>query len=136
MGLRASARSVPGTIRQEVLVDGRHRLVTDQPTGVGGMDLGPSPHELFPAALAACTVWALVQYSQTKGWELGEVTVDVDYDHQATPRRFRTVIRLGADLSDAQLERLHKVAAACPVRRSIESGIEFAERIEARRKAA
>ena len=136
MGLRASARSVPGTIRQEVLIDGRHRLVTDQPAGIGGTDLGPSPHELFPAALAACTVWVIVRYAQTKGWELGEVTVDVDYDHQATPRRFRTVIRLGADLSDAQLERLHKVAAACPVRRSIETGIEFAERIEARRKAA
>ena len=136
MGLRASARSVPGTIRQEVLIDGRHKLVTDQPAGIGGTDLGPSPHELFPAALAACTVWALVRYAQTKGWELGQVTVEVDYDHQSTPRRFQTVIRLGADLSDAQLERLQKVAAACPVRRSIETGIEFAERIEARRKAA
>jgi putative redox protein len=136
MGLRASARSVPGTIRQEVLIDGRHRLVTDQPAGIGGTELGPSPHELFPAALAACTVWALVRYAQTKGWELGEVTVEVDYDHHSTPRRFDTVIRLGGDLSDMQLERLHKVAAACPVRRSIETGIEFAERIETFRKAA
>ena len=136
MGLRASARSVPGTIRQEVLIDGRHRLVTDQPAGIGGTDLGPSPHELFPAALAACTVWTLVRYAQTKGWELGQVTVEVDYNHHSTPRRFDTVIRLGADLSDVQLERLHKVAAACPVRKSIETGIEFAERIEAGRKAA
>ena len=136
MGLRASACSVPGTIRQEVLIDGRHRLVTDEPAGIGGTDLGPSPHELLPAALAACTVWALVRYAQTKGWELGDVTVAVDYDHQSTPRRFQTVIRLGGDLSDAQLERLHKVAAACPVRRSIETGIEFAEHIEARRRAA
>ena len=62
------------------------------------------------------------------------MTVEVDYNHHSTPRRFDTVIRLGADLSDAQLERLHKVAAVCPVRRSIETGIEFAERIEAGRK--
>ena len=55
-----------------------------------------------------------MRYAQTKGWELGDVTVDVDYDHQSTPRRFQTVIRLGGDLSDFQLERLHKVAAACP----------------------
>ena len=81
-------------------------------------------------------MWALVRYAQTKGWELGQVTVEVDYNHHSTPRRFDTVIRLGADLSDAQLDRLHKVAAACPVRRSIETGIEFAERIETRRKAA
>ena len=99
MGLRASACSVPGTIRQEVVIDGRHRLVTDQPAGIGGTDLGPSPHELLPAALAACTVWALVRYAQTKGWELGDVTVAVDYDHQSTPRRFQTVIRLGGDLA-------------------------------------
>ena len=136
MGLRASARSVPGTIRQEVLVDGRHRLVTDQPVGIGGTDLGPSPHELFPAALAACTVWALVRYAQTKEWELGEVMVEVDYDHRSTPRRFDTTVRLSGDLSGAQLERLHQVAAACPLRRSIETGIEFAERIELRARAA
>jgi len=136
MGLRASARSVPGTIRQEVLIDGRHRLVTDQPADFGGTELGPSPHELFPAALAACTVWALVRYAQTKGWELGEVTVDVDYDHHSTPRRFDTTVRLTGELSDEQVERLHKVAVACPVRRSIATGIEFTERIESVRKAA
>ena len=136
MGLTASARAVPGTLRQEVLVDGRHRLVTDQPAPLGGTDLGPSPHELFPAALAACTVWALVRYAQTKHWELGEVWVDVDYDHQSTPRRFDTTVRLTGELSDEQLVRLHKVAAGCPLRRSIETGIEFAEHIESARKAA
>jgi len=136
MGLKASARAVPGTIRQEVLVAGRHRLVTDQPARIGGTELGPSPHELFPAALAACMVWALVRYADTKEWDLGDVTVDVDYDHRSTPRRFDTTIRLSGDLSAVQLERLHKVAAACPLRRSIEAGIEFAERIELERRAA
>lgn len=136
MGLTASARAVPDTFRQEVLVDGHHRLVTDQPALVGGTDVGPSPHELLPAALAACTVWALVRYAQTKHWELGEVSVDVDYDHHSTPRRFDTTVRLTGELSDEQVERLHKVAAACPLRRSIETGIEFAERIESGRKAA
>ena len=136
MGLKASARAVPGTIRQEVLVAGRHRLLTDQPARIGGTELGPSPHELFPAALAACTVWALVRYADTKGWDLGDVTVDVDYDHRSTPRRFETSIRLSGDLSAVQLERLHKVAAACPLRRSIEAGIEFAERIGLERRAA
>jgi uncharacterized OsmC-like protein len=46
------------------------------------------------------------------------------------------VIRLTGDLTTGQLERLEKVAAACPVRRSIEAGIEFDERIEANRLAA
>jgi uncharacterized OsmC-like protein len=38
-------------------------------------------------------------------------------------------IRLTGDLEPAQLKRLEKVAAACPLRRSIETGIEFVERV-------
>jgi putative redox protein len=53
--LRASARSVGGTLRHEVSIDGgRHILVTDEPEHLGGGDAGPPPHELFPAALASC----------------------------------------------------------------------------------
>ena len=37
------------------------------------------------------------------------------------------MIEIGGDLSDAQLERLARVARACPLRRSIEAGIEFDE---------
>jgi len=130
MSLTATARSIPGTLRQEVVIGGRHRLVTDQPEQYGGEGSGPSPHELLPAALAACVTVTLVQYARTKGWELGEVTVDVDYDNRSTPRRVEIAVRLGGELGDEQLERLAKVARACPLRRSIETGFEFVERIE------
>jgi putative redox protein len=131
MNLNATARSIPGTLRQEIVIDGRHRLITDQPERLGGEGSGPSPHELFPAALAACVTVTLVQYGRTKGWDLGEVTVDVDYDKESAPRQVEIVIRLGGHLTPEQLERLQKVARACPLRRSIETGFEFAERIEA-----
>jgi putative redox protein len=131
MSLTATARSIPGTLRQEVLVADTHRLITDQPEPLGGEDRGPSPHELFPAALAACVTVTLVQYGRTKGWDLGEVEVDVEYDNHSTPRHVEMVIRLGGELTEERLERLHKVARACPLRRSIETGFEFAERIEA-----
>jgi len=121
---------IPGTLRQEVVIDGRHRLITDEPERVGGEGSAPSPHELFPAALAACVATTLVMYARTKEWDLEDVTVDVDYDHHSTPRIFQVDIRLTGELSDQQLERLERVAAACPLRRSIESGIEFVERIE------
>jgi putative redox protein len=130
MSLNATARSVPGSLRQEVLVDGRHRLVTDEPARVGGDDSGPAPHELLPAALAACISTTLVRYARTKGWELGEVTVDVVYDNESTPRRFDVDVRLTGDLSDEQRARLEKVAGRCPVRRSIEAGMVFAEQLE------
>jgi putative redox protein len=130
MTLTASSRSIPGTLRQEILVDGTHRLITDEPEAVGGDGSAPAPHELLAAALAACVSTTLVMYARRKGWELGEVQVDVDYDHRATPRRCTIEIALGADLDDGQLERLEAVAAACPVRRSIEIGFEFTETIE------
>jgi putative redox protein len=130
MSLTAVARAVPGTLRQEILIDGTHRLTTDEPEALGGEGSAPAPHELFPAALAACVSTTVVMYGRTKDWDLGDVTVEVDYDHRATPRRFEILIRLSGDLSREQLERLEKVAAACPVRSAIEAGIEFAERIE------
>jgi putative redox protein len=136
MSLTASAHAVPGTLRQEVLIDGRHRLVTDEPESVGGGGSRPAPHELFPAALAACVSTTLVMYARTKGWPLDAVDVDVDYDHRSTPRRFEIDIRIAGALTVAQLERLEKVAAACPVRGAVEGGIEFVEHIELRAAAA
>jgi putative redox protein len=129
MSLTATARSVPGTLRQEIVVDGRHRLVTDEPVSLGGDGSGPAPHELFPAALAACISTTLVMYARTKEWDLDQVVVDVDFDHRSTPRRFEIEIRVAGNLSESQLERLEKVAAACPLRRSVEAGVEFVERI-------
>ena len=130
MSLTATARSIPGTLRQEVVIDGRHRLITDEPQRLGGDGSGPAPHELFPAALAACVSTTLVMYARTKGWELGGVKVEVEYDNRSTPRRFEIVVRVGAELSEEQLDRLGRVARTCPLRRSVEAGIEFVERIE------
>ena len=132
MSLTATARSIPGTLRQEVVIDGEHRLITDEPLRLGGDGSGPAPHELFPAALAACVSTTLVMYARTKGWGLGDVRVAVDYDNQSSPRRFDVTIELGGDLSEEQIERLERVARSCPVRRSIEAGIEFVERFEHR----
>jgi putative redox protein len=129
MSLTATSRSIRGTLRQEIVIDGKHRLITDEPEDVGGEGSAPAPHELLPAALAACVSTTLVMFAERKGWELGDVLVDVDYDHRSTPRQCAISIDLGGDLTPDQVALLEKVAAACPVRRAIESGIEFSERI-------
>ena len=136
MTLVASARMLPGTLRSDVVVDGRFHLVTDEPELLGGEGSAPAPHELFPAAVASCVATTLTMYARTKGWELGDVEVAVEYDHLSTPRRFEIEIRLGSDLSPDQLRRLEKVAAACPVRRAVEAGVVFEERIAATAAAA
>ncbi len=135
VGLSATAHSIPGTLRQEVLVDGRFHLSTDEPHALGGGDTAPAPHELLAAALAACVSTTLLTYARTKGWELGEVVVDVDYEPKP-PRHCEIAVRIERPLSIEQIARLKKVAASCPVRRAIESGIVFHEELESAATAA
>lgn len=129
MTLNATARSVPGTLRQDVEVDGVHHIATDEPARLGGEGSAPSPHELLPAALAACISTHIVMYARTKGWDLGEVAVAVEYDHRAAPRRFDVEIAVSAELTPEQSQRVHKVAMTCPVRRALEGGATFTEHI-------
>jgi putative redox protein len=131
MSLIAVAHALPGTLRQDIEIDGLHHVTTDEPERVGGDGSAPSPHELLPAALAGCVSTHLVMYARTKGWDLGGVSVAVDYDHRATPRLFHVDIRLGATLTADQLQRLHAVAVACPVRKALTGGATFDERIHA-----
>jgi putative redox protein len=68
-------------------------------------------------------------YARTKEWDLGDVSVGVDYDHRSVPRRFAVTVTLTGDLTEEQLARLEKVSATCPVRRSIEGGAAFDDEI-------
>ena len=133
MALTATAHSIRGTLRQEVVIDGRHRLITDEPERLGGDGSAPAPHELLPAAVASCVATSLVMYARTKGWDLGSVTVDVSYDNRSTPRRCEVTVELGREFTHDQLKRLEKVAESCPVRRSLEGGVGFTETIHAGR---
>jgi uncharacterized OsmC-like protein len=68
-------------------------------------------------------------YARAKRWELGRIEVAVDYDHQSVPRHFDVTITLPAGTTVEQRARLERVAQTCPLRRSIEAGIEFDEHI-------
>ena len=131
MSLTARSRSIPGTLRQEIVIDGKHRLITDEPEAVGGEGSAPSPHELLPAALAACVSTTIIMYAQQRDWTLDQVTVGIDYDHRGTPRTAELAIQVTGDLTTEQLDRLRKVAAACPVHRSLDQGVEVSTRLEA-----
>ncbi|TMJ29265.1 MAG: hypothetical protein E6G95_07075, partial [Alphaproteobacteria bacterium] len=40
---------------EQVLLDGRHTLIGDEPKAVGGGDAGPGPYELLLMSLGSCT---------------------------------------------------------------------------------
>ena len=64
----------------DVEIEGGHKLVVDEPAAAGGADLGPKPTLLLASSLAGCTAITMELYAARKGWDLGEVEVDVDVD--------------------------------------------------------
>ena len=130
MILTASARRDRASLRHTVDVNGRHTIITDEPESLGGGDTGPAPHELLPATLASCIATMIALYAQRRDWDIGEPRVDVAYDTEADPRRFDVTVLLPERLSADQLERLRRVADTCPVRRALEAGFDFCERVE------
>src|SRR6266550_5680759 len=88
----------------DVEIQGGHRLVIDEPEVAGGADRGPSPTRTVAAALAACTAITLEMYADRKGWNVGELEVDVEmeYGEASVPRSFALTLRLPRGLSDEQ----------------------------------
>jgi len=129
--MRAIARRRDGRLTHDVDVR-EHSLTADEPEGRGGDDQGPSPQELLAASLASCTAITIEMYADRKGWEIGEVTVDVDYEpaQRGSPTRFSMSVRLPKELPEEQRERLMQIAAKCPVHRTLEGEVMFDERVD------
>jgi putative redox protein len=129
MSITATAQRTGGGLRHEIDVNGRHTIWTDEPKSLGGTDTGPAPHELLPAALAGCIATMIALYAEPRGWALGDVVVDVDYDTEADPRSFEIEVQLPADLTAEQVARLRHVVETCPVRRALDAGFRLEERV-------
>jgi len=131
MSMRATAHRAGNSFRHDLEV-GRHHLTSDEPEEQGGHDGGPNPQELLAASLASCSAITMEMYARRKGWDVGEVTVDVDYEpaQRGSPTKFRIDVRLPKELPDDQREKLMQVLAKCPVHRTLEGEVMFEERVE------
>jgi putative redox protein len=131
--LRAIARRDAGTLKHHVEM-GNHRLTADEPEDQGGTDEGPSPQELLAASLASCSAVTLEMYANRKGWDVGEVIVDVDYEpaHRGSPTKFTMDVQLPKELPEEQREKLLQIVAKCPVHRTLEGEVMFEEQISLR----
>jgi putative redox protein len=129
--MRATARRENGTLRHDVEIRD-HVVVADEPTENGGDDSGPSPQELLAASLASCTAITMEMYADRKGWDIGEVVVDVNFEpaQRGSPTRFQVEVRMPKELPEEQRERLMQIAAKCPVHRTLEGEVMFEERVE------
>src|SRR5438876_461445 len=117
--MRATAKRDGERFQHDVEIR-EHHVHADEPEDNGGEDTGPSPQELLAGSLASCTAITIEMYARRKGWNIGDVTVDVNYEpaQRGSPTRFEMAVRLPKELPEEQRERLMQIAAKCPVPRT------------------
>jgi putative redox protein len=114
------------------LTVGHHSLIADEPRDKGGTDAGPSPAQLLALSLASCTAITIEMYANRKGWDVGDLEVEVDYEfgEGEVPTRYDVVLKLPEDLSGEQVERLRVIAGKCPVHRALIGNVEITDQVE------
>jgi putative redox protein len=97
---------------------GRNSVTTDLAAEEGGEGSGPTPHDLYDAALGACKALTVLWYAKHKQIPVEGIEVSVERDasqERAGIYRLRTELTLTGALSTAQREELLRVAGKCPV---------------------
>ena len=95
-----------------------HIISADASIEEGGGDAGPSPHDLYDAALSACKALTVLWYARRKGLPVDDVQTVVERDasaERAGVYRLATRLQITGDLTDAQIAELETVAQKCPV---------------------
>ena len=112
-------RDQQAPMRHEIRI-GRHSIYTDLSNEMGGEDSGPTPHDLYDAALGACKALTVLLYAKRKKFPVEGIEVSVERDasrEQAGIYRLNTALKLTGDLTTAQREELVRVAHKCPIQR-------------------
>ena len=129
--MKATARRITPGIGHRIDIRG-HQVTVDEGAEHGGADDGPTPQELFAASIASCTATTMEMYANRKGWDIGQIEVECEYEtpERGAPTQFKLVLRFPDTLSEEQVEKLQVIAGKCPVHRAIEGESTFEERVE------
>lgn len=113
--MKVVARRIQG-YAHELELEGGHELVVDEPEDRGGTDTGPRPTQLLASALAGCVAITMEMYAERKGWDLGDLEVNVEVSYaDSAPNDYEVSISLPDGLDDEQRRRLLVIATKCPV---------------------
>ncbi|HET8705555.1 MAG TPA: OsmC family protein [Pseudomonadales bacterium] len=118
----ATVTSTPTHYRQQIQT-GKHTLVADEPTDAGGLDAGPAPYDYLLAGLGACTTITLQMYAERKGWNIGDVNVDLTLSkNKEGESRIERIIHCSQPLTDEQWAKLLEIAGKTPVTLTLKAG--------------
>ena len=110
-------RDMAAPMRHEITI-GRNHLATDATMEEGGEGSGPSPHDLYDAALGACKALTVLWYAKHRGMDVQNIEVNVERDaseERSGIYRLNTELTLTGNLNDAQRADLLRIAQKCPI---------------------
>ncbi len=119
-----------------------HHWVADEPTSVGGLDLGPNPYEQLLSALGTCSAMTLHVYAKFKKIKLPEMTITLTHtkDHsqdcvdcESESSKIDIMhkkITILEEVSDELKAKIQQIADKCPVHRTLHNEIEVKTTVE------
>ena len=122
---------VMGTLGSEnylvELTTTRHTIKIDEPESLGGSDQYPNPAQYLLSALASCTAITIKMYANNKGWDVGEIHVDVKIKDVISSGKTRKTIVKAVEfenkLEDVQIEQLLTIGSKCPISKLLEQPV-------------
>ena len=95
-----------------------HLLDADVSAAEGGADEGPSPHDLYDAAVGACKALTVMWFAKKKGIAVDDIRTELVSDasqERAGVYRITSKLLISGTFSDAEFAQLVAVAEKCPV---------------------
>ena len=107
-----------------------HTIKVDEPISIGGSDSYPNPAQYLLSALASCTAITMKMYANNKGWDVGDIDVDVKLkDVLSEGKSIKKIVKavnFEKRPDDSQVQRLLMIGSKCPISKLLEQPIEMA----------
>jgi putative redox protein len=126
----------PSGFRTEIEIRD-HGLIADEPVANGGTDRGPTPYEYLLGGLGGCMAMTLRIYADRKGWPLEDVVIrlrtarshakDCESCDQVPVgiTRIERGLELSGPLTEEQRAKLLQIVDRCPVKQTLERGLQI-----------
>ncbi|QTD37513.1 OsmC family protein [Polaribacter batillariae] len=107
-----------------------HFAVIDEPVNAGGDDNGPTPVEYLLTAIGSCVSITLRMYAERKGWDVGEITVNVSQIKDENGTHLSEEISFSKEINEEQRKRLLVIAGKCPVAKMVKGETKIVSSIQ------